>query len=116
VIGNEIFVGELVRDNANDVVDWRFGPQKWLPHVMPSKIEAKLRNLLRCLNLYTGSIDLRLNADGEYVFLEINPGGQFLFLEVDAGHPVTECLAEFLMNPARWPTLGPGDGSGMGNG
>jgi hypothetical protein len=103
VMGDQVFSAELVRDNANTAVDWRFGPQPWKAHKIPDTLEKLLISLLRRLQLYTGSIDLRLTPEGEYVFLEVNPGGQFLFLEVDAGHPVTDCLADLLLNPDSWP-------------
>ena len=48
---------------------------------------------MRRLGLIYGAIDLRLTADGRYVFLEINPAGQFLYVEQQTGQPIAAALA-----------------------
>ncbi len=45
------------------------------------------------LGLVYGAIDMRLQPDGTYVFLEINPAGQFLFVESVTKQPIAHRLA-----------------------
>lgn len=52
-------------------------PNRTVPYQLPSPISAKLEALMQALGFNTGSIDLILTPQGEYVFLEINPEGQF---------------------------------------
>jgi hypothetical protein len=66
-------------------------------HALPASIEAGLRTLTQRLGLSFGTIDMKIDASGEYVFLEINPQGQFLYVEILTGLPLARTLAEFLM-------------------
>ncbi|MCC6180268.1 MAG: grasp-with-spasm system ATP-grasp peptide maturase [Bacteroidia bacterium] len=52
-------------------------PNRVLPFNMPKTEEAKFRKLMKALNLNSGSLDIIVTKDGEYVFLEVNPVGQF---------------------------------------
>lgn len=36
--------------------------------------------------------------DGRYVFLEVNPVGEFFWLEIYAGLPISNAIAELLLN------------------
>ena len=53
--------------------------------------------LRRRLGFRFGAIDMILNTNGEYVFLEINPGGQWLFVEIHAGLPISDAIADALI-------------------
>ena len=66
-------------------------------HALPASVEAGLRALTRRLGLSFGTIDMKIDASGEYVFLEINPQGQFLYVEILTGLPLARTLAAFLM-------------------
>lgn len=85
VIGERIFSAKLQRAGQEAFVDWR-------PHVyqdelsmsafnLPEVVERKVRALLKRLGLVFGCIDLVVDHDGNYYFLEINQQGQFLFVE-----------------------------------
>lgn len=97
IVGEEVFAGELVREDADEEVDWRMTPSGWRAHELPDEVRSGLRALFREFGLETGSFDLRLTPDDDYVFFELNPSGQFLFLEIDAGLPISEALASFLL-------------------
>ncbi|HXW26703.1 MAG TPA: hypothetical protein VEK73_18310 [Xanthobacteraceae bacterium] len=94
IIGEEIFAAAVnVRDLTYDV-DVRLNiVQNYVAHDLPDEVADKLRALMRRLGLVYGAIDLRLTADGRYVFLEINPAGQFLYVEQSTGQPITAALA-----------------------
>jgi hypothetical protein len=67
-------------------------------HALPADVEAGLRTLTQGLGLSFGTIDMKIDASGEYVFLEINPQGQFLYVEILTGLPLARTMAEFLMD------------------
>ncbi|MFK7949205.1 MAG: grasp-with-spasm system ATP-grasp peptide maturase [Saprospiraceae bacterium] len=52
-------------------------PNRSLPFQLPKHIEEKLKLLMDKVELETGSIDMILTRNSEYVFLEVNPIGQF---------------------------------------
>ena len=52
---------------------------------------------MRALGLRYGAIDMILDQNGEYYFLECNPGGQFLFVEIQTQQPISLALASALM-------------------
>ena len=52
---------------------------------------------MKKLGLIYGAIDMRLNPEGEYVFLEVNPAGQWLFIEERTKQPITVALADYLL-------------------
>lgn len=70
-------------------------------HTLPDEELARLRVLMDALGLVFGVIDLRLDHDGRYWFLEVNPQGQFAYLELKSGVPFVEPFAAFLGETAR---------------
>lgn len=52
-------------------------PNRMVPMVLPHEVSAKLVALFQRLDLNTGSVDLIVDANGEFVFLEINPFGVY---------------------------------------
>jgi glutathione synthase/RimK-type ligase-like ATP-grasp enzyme len=66
------------------------------PHALPVDVARGLGALMEALGLVFGVIDLRLDADGRYWFLEVNPQGQFAYLELRSGLPFVEPFARFL--------------------
>lgn len=66
---------------------------------LPRAVEERLVRLIQHYGLAYGAVDLRVREDGEIVFLEVNPAGEFLFLEANAGLPVTDAVADWLLEP-----------------
>ena len=60
-------------------------------------MQLKLVALLRVLHIDSGMVDLIENLEGEYVFLEVNPSGEWGMMERDAGLPISEALADTLL-------------------
>ena len=72
-------------------------PNRYVPFLLPKEIEKKLFNLLEDLDLNTGSIDLILDEQGNYVFLEINPVGQFGMVSLSCNYDLEKMVAEDLI-------------------
>lgn len=52
-------------------------PNRYLPFLLPAPMEKKIRKLFKKLALNTGSVDLLVDRQDDFYFLEINPVGQF---------------------------------------
>jgi glutathione synthase/RimK-type ligase-like ATP-grasp enzyme len=63
-------------------------------------LAARLREVLRLLGLQMGAFDLKLDQNGEPVWIEVNPQGQFLFVEGITGLDLTHPFAAFLRREA----------------
>ena len=90
-------------------LDWRYvrGIEA-APHEVDPALGGQLISVLERLGLRMGVFDLKLDDDGDPVWLEVNPQGQFLFLEGMCGIPLARIAAEFLRDEAERiaPTLG----------
>ena len=62
-------------------------------HDLPEDVSNELLGLMRRLGLVYGAVDLRLTADGRYVFRRNQPAGQFLYVEQQTGQPIAAALA-----------------------
>ena len=57
-----------------------------------------LCEFMGALGLVFGVVDLKVDREGRYVFLEVNPQGQFLFMEILTQLPISETLTRFLLS------------------
>lgn len=74
----------------------RTKPNRNIPFVLPNDIEIKLQVLMNKLDLNTGSIDMMVTREGEYVFLEVNPTGQFGWVSENCNYYLEEKIAHCL--------------------
>ena len=74
----------------------RTKPNRNIPFVLPNDIEVKLQVLMNKLELNTGSIDMMVTSEGEYVFLEVNPTGQFGWVSENCNYYLEEKIAHCL--------------------
>ncbi|MBI1849399.1 MAG: MvdC family ATP-grasp ribosomal peptide maturase, partial [Planctomycetes bacterium] len=82
-------------------VDWRrASPEECCFRAadVPDVVSAKLVSLMKTLGLLFGAIDLILTPEGEHVFLEVNPFGEWGMLERDAALPISDAIAEALLD------------------
>lgn len=101
-VGKQLFAAETRLDDLPYPQDVRMNAAaRYVPHRLPETVASRLSALMKRLGLVYGAIDLRLTADGRYVFLEINPAGQFLYIELDTGQPITEAVAGCLLGARR---------------
>jgi len=71
-------------------------PNRRVPYEIPDELKIKLTILMKSLQLDTGSIDMIVTNELEYVFLEVNPVGQFGMVSKPCNYPVEREIAEFL--------------------
>jgi len=67
-----------------------------VPFKLPVEVESKLRLIFEELRLDTGSADLIVDQDGQYIFLEINPIGQFGMTSQPCNYYLEKKIAEML--------------------
>lgn len=79
------------RKNSEDVV-------RNVPYSLPDEIKEKIITLMNRLNLDTGSIDLIVNTQDEYIFLEINPIGQFGSVSFNCNYNIEKEIANILIH------------------
>lgn len=67
------------------------------PYKLPFDIENKLKSLFKKLDLNTGSIDLIVDKNDNYIFLEINPVGQYGMTSFPCNYNLEETIANYLL-------------------
>jgi MvdC family ATP-grasp ribosomal peptide maturase len=106
-VNGSVFVGALdARDSKHGKVDWRLSSPaevQWQRDEVPVDICAKLSTLMSKLGLVYGAIDLIRTPAGEHVFLEVNSGGEWGMLERDLDYPISEAIAEALLDEGGQP-------------
>ena len=99
VIGRHVFSACIHTSQGQAVIDSRLDPDApFTVYQLPGSVEAALLRLMDELGLVFGTIDLKIAASGEHIFLEINPQGQFLYVEIRTGLPISDALVEYLAN------------------
>jgi MvdC family ATP-grasp ribosomal peptide maturase len=101
-VGGKFFAGAIdAKKSARGATDWRRAEVTelfWEHAELPPEMAAPLTSLMSRLGLVYGAIDLIQTPSGEHVFLEVNPGGEWGMLEHDLGLPISEAIAETLLN------------------
>lgn len=64
-----------------------------IPFKLPHGIEQKLDKLMNTIHLNTGSIDLVLSDEGDFIFLEVNPVGQYDMVSVPCNYYLHKLIA-----------------------
>lgn len=72
-------------------------PNRVVPYRLPADIEHKLGLLADRLELNTGSIDMIVDKQGRYYFLEVNPAGQFAAYSAGCNQAIERLIAERLV-------------------
>jgi ATP-GRASP peptide maturase of grasp-with-spasm system len=75
-------------------------PNRFVPYRLPEEISDKICRLFQRLDLNTGSVDLMVDAKGDYYFLEINPVGQFGMVSGPCNYYLEKQVALHLMRHA----------------
>jgi hypothetical protein len=79
-------------------LDYRDDPDpRILPHELPAAVEAACVRIAGALEMLWTGIDFRWTPEGRYVFLEANPSPMFLGFESRTGLPLTDSLADLLL-------------------
>jgi ATP-GRASP peptide maturase of grasp-with-spasm system len=73
-------------------------PNNIVPIEIPTEIRIKLEQLLIKIGLNCCSIDLIVNEDDEFIFLEINPTGQFGMIGLPLNYELHKKIAKTLIS------------------
>ncbi len=73
-------------------------PNRSAPFELPDEVRRKLTKLMEALQLNSGSIDMIVTPENEFVFLEINPIGQFGNVSASCNYPIERAIARYLLN------------------
>ncbi|TCP25886.1 ATP-GRASP peptide maturase of grasp-with-spasm system [Tenacibaculum skagerrakense] len=71
-------------------------PNRNLSFKLPETVELKLKKLYEELDLDTGSADIMVDKNGNYIFLEINPVGQFTMVSTPCNYYLEREVAKIL--------------------
>ena len=115
VVGERCFAAGIQGDGDPTYVDWRASSignrVRSAVEALPPELERAIQALMRELGIVFGCVDLAVDAEGRYHFLEINQAGQFLFLEHDVPRlPILQAVCAMLAQatPAYDPAALPG--------
>jgi glutathione synthase/RimK-type ligase-like ATP-grasp enzyme len=88
----------FVDEKTIDARSLRMGENmaRMVPFKLPLEIEQKLHQFMLYKNINCGSIDMMLNKNHEYVFLEVNPVGQYDYVEAFCNYPISKTIADKL--------------------
>lgn len=114
VVGQRVMSAALDSQvSARAAHDWRRDGLRmlrdWRPYQLPLEVEEKILRLMDYFSLSYGAIDIILTPDGKHVFLELNPSGEFFWLDRTLGLPISEAIADLLVEhssrrPSTYPT------------
>ena len=102
VVATEVFAVRIYSQlSPATSIDWRRydipnTPHEWVQ--LPEQVENACRELTSQLGLYYSTIDLIVDHENRYWFIELNPNGLWLWLEMLTGVPVSVSLARYLFN------------------
>jgi glutathione synthase/RimK-type ligase-like ATP-grasp enzyme len=102
VVGRRVMSASIdSQASARAAHDWRRDGlrlvQDWQPYELPRETEEKILRLMDYFGLNYGAIDIIVTPEGRHVFLEINPAGEFFWLERYAGLPISDAIADVLL-------------------
>ena len=72
-------------------------PNRTVPFKLPTQVESKLIELMTALSQQTGSIDMVVTDEKEFVFLEVNPVGQYGMVSYPCNYDLNVKMAEYLV-------------------
>lgn len=99
---NEKFHSMAIFSQSDDKTKVDFRNYNWekpnrnVPFQLPATLEAQLQALMRKLELQSGSFDLIVTPDDQFVFLEVNPVGQFGMVSNPCNYRLEKTIAEQL--------------------
>ena len=103
VIGHQTFACRIdSQQQIEAAVDWRQGRVDDLQHDpfdLDDALTERLVALVSSFGLRFAAIDLVVDQNGDYVFLEVNPNGQWAWIEQLTGQPIASALVDELVGP-----------------
>lgn len=71
-------------------------PNRMVPFNLPTAIGKKIHKLMKNLKLESSSIDIIVDKNNDYYFLEVNPVGQFNFVSEICNYNIEKDIAQYL--------------------
>lgn len=100
VIGDAVYAAEILSQEHDETkTDWRRGSRPDLSHrlhELPNNLHRKCIRLVQTLGLRFGAVDLVLDRNGNYWFLEVNPNGQWAWIENRIGLSLAQAIVDEL--------------------
>jgi glutathione synthase/RimK-type ligase-like ATP-grasp enzyme len=100
-IGSTVFAVKIDSQKAMRSLDWRKDYRSLPPSSvfeLPTPMLRATKTFVRESGLRYGSIDLIVDLEGRYHFLEVNENGQFLWIEeLIPDLPLLDCFCSFLI-------------------
>lgn len=101
-VAGHVFVGAIdASRSAGGQTDWRRATAEechWQRGDLPEDVTRRLAKLMNQLGLVYGAIDVIRTPDDDHVFLEVNPAGEWGMLERDLDYPISEAIADALLD------------------
>lgn len=72
-------------------------PNRTVPFLLPQDVQDKIKNLMVAIGFKSGSLDLILDKNLEYYFLEVNPVGQFMQVSKPCNYFLERTIAKNLI-------------------
>jgi ATP-GRASP peptide maturase of grasp-with-spasm system len=76
----------------------RKNPNRNVPFALPCEVIEKLTSLMDKLKLNSGSIDMIVTPENDFVFLEVNPIGQYGMVSNPCNYNLNKKIADFYKN------------------
>ncbi|KXB78938.1 hypothetical protein HMPREF3034_02254 [Prevotella sp. DNF00663] len=102
ILNEEVYSMAILSQKINETVtDYRkpicsHKKMRMVPYTLPQDIENKLFLLFKKLDLNTGSVDIIVDENNSYYFLEINPVGQFAMTSYPCNYYLERKIANIL--------------------
>lgn len=102
VMGKEVFAFGVDSQQEEDAkLDWRKEGvaliDKWEPFTLPEDIHQKLLRLMKILRIDYGAIDIIVDPEDNYYFLEVNAAGEYFWLDRLCDHAISKSIATWLL-------------------
>lgn len=102
VLGDDVYpMAIFSQDHALTRLDFRNyqndRPNRYVPLALDDADRVRVLDLMRALDLDTGSLDLVCTPEGRLVFLEVNPVGQFGMVSYPCNYGLERKVAEYLV-------------------
>jgi ATP-GRASP peptide maturase of grasp-with-spasm system len=95
----------MSQQNEKTRIDFRnydtVNPNRQLPYTLPTEVEEKIKVLMKGLNMKSGSLDMMVDKNGDYVFLEINPVGQFMSGSHACNFKIEQYIAQYFAHAGK---------------
>jgi len=71
-------------------------PNRNVPYALPEDVKQKLIQLMKRLDMESGSIDMVVTHENKFIFLEVNPIGQYGMVSIPCNYYLDEKIAHYL--------------------